>query len=173
MTGALAWLMRRLGVLGIASLAVLAASLAAHVGLVAPLQERSHRLAQELGAALPSAQVRPVKAVPQAQLAAFYGFFERRESADMWLAKLYGVAAASGLDWRSADYRLADARHRLERYHISLPVTGTYAQIRKFLEGALVEVPVASLDHISFRRKESGEPRVEADIVLTLHRLAQ
>lgn len=172
MTGALAQFARRLGALGIASIAVLAASFAAHVALVAPLQERSHRLMQEVRIAMPSQEPRQAKALPQAQLAAFYGFFERPESADVWLAKLYGIASASGLDWRAADYRLADARHRLERYHISLPVSGTYAQIRTFVEGALVAVPVASLDHISFRRKESSEPRVEAEIVLTLHLLS-
>lgn len=166
------WLRRHLGTPGLASLVLLAAAFAAQVAQVEPLRERSARLSQELRAAVPARESAPADTAPQAQLAAFYGFFERRESLDVWLAKLYGVASATGLDWRSADYRLAEARHRLERYQISLPVSGSYAQIRKFVERALVEVPVASLDHISFRRKDAAEPRVEAEVVLTLHLLA-
>lgn len=172
MSGTFALLLRRFGVPGVASLAVLAAAFTAQVAQVAPLRERSAWLAQELRAAKPPQDVVPPSTAPQAQLAAFYGFFERRESPDMWLAKLYAVAGAAGLDWRTADYRLAEARHRLERYQVSLPVSGSYAQIRTFLEGALVEVPVASLDHISFRRKEASEPRVDAEIVLTLYLLS-
>lgn len=152
--------------LGVAAIAVLAAALAAQVILIHPLQDRLQRLAHE------NPQLKQPKAVPNARLAAFYRFFEREESTDLWLAKLYGIASTAGLDWRTADYRLVDARYRLERYHITLPVSGTYAQIRRFVEGALVEVPVASLDHISFRRKDPGAPRVEAEIVLTLHLLA-
>lgn len=171
MNRAVARLVRSMGISGVLSLAVLAAALAMHFAQIVPLRERSARLTQELRAAKPSQDVMPAGTAPRAQLAAFYGFFERRESPDMWLAKLYGVASAAGLDWRTADYRLSEPRHRLERYQINLPVTGSYAQIRAFLERALIEVPVASLDHISFRRKEAGEPRVNAEVVLTLHLL--
>jgi len=52
-----------------------------------------------------------------------------------------------------------------------LPVSGSYTQIRSFLEGALAEIPVLSLDQASFRRKGTNETRIEAEIVLTFHLL--
>jgi hypothetical protein len=154
-----------------AALAVLAAALAARVSLVPLLQERSDQLARELERVSVQPEARSSareSAHPRAQLASFYRFFERAESADVWLAKIYGSAAAAGLDWRNAEYRLAE-QNALQRYHITVPVHGTYAQIRRFVEATLAEVPVGSLDHISFRRKDAGEPRVDAEITLTLH----
>jgi Tfp pilus assembly protein PilO len=104
-------------------------------------------------------------------VAAFYKFFERPERMEDWLAKLYGVALASGLEFKTGDYRLSESRQRIDRYQISLPVTGTYTQIRSFLENVLTEIPVLSLDQASFRRKATNEGRIDAEIVLTLHLL--
>lgn len=164
--------LRRLGPLGGASILLLGASAAVLVAVVLPLQETSDRLDRELQNASQEAApdgLKRVSAAPVSQLAAFYEFFDRSETVDTWLAKLYGAATAAGVELRAGDYRLADSRYHFDRYHISLPVRGSYAQIRAFLEGALAEIPVLSLDHVGFRRKGTSEPRVEADIVLTLH----
>ena len=56
-----------------------------------------------------------------------------------------------------------------DRYEIALPLAGDYAQIRAFLENALLEVPVLSLDQLSFRRKRSNDLAVETDARLSLH----
>lgn len=155
---------RRLDPLGTAAVALLATALTLYLGVVVPLHERMERLAHQ-----PRNPPPRVESAAHAQVASFYRFFERRETADVWLAKLYGIASAAGLDWRTGDYRLADARHGFERYHITLPVTGTYAQVRTFAQTALAEVPVASLDQLTFRRKDPSEARVEAEITLTLY----
>ena len=176
MIGAVTRWLQGLGAFGVACLALLASSAAAYVGLVVPLQQTSQRMHEQLDTAAQDSTRREFQRAsnaPQAQLAAFYAFFDRPESIDVWLAKIHGIASASGLDWRAADYQLAEPRHRLERYRISLPVGGTYAQVRTFLERTLLEVPVASLDHITYRRKETSDLRVEAEIVLTLHLFAQ
>lgn len=110
-----------------------------------------------------------VKPQPAYDLPAFHRFFDRPEKIDDWLAKLYGIATAKGLQLRQADYRLADSRYGIERYQITLPVGGSYAEIRGFLDAALAELPVLSLDQASFRRKSAAEPRVETELVLTLH----
>ena len=57
----------------------------------------------------------------------------------------------------------------IERYEVALPLRGNYARIRAFLENALIEIPVLSLDHVSFRRKSPGDGAVEAEVRLTLH----
>jgi hypothetical protein len=175
MKGMLVQLARELGALGIASLLLIAVSVVFSLAVLGPLDARRATLNHELDGALqrpPSRGLTRVSAsAPSARLDAFYRFFERPERTDEWLAKVYGVATASGLELRSGDYRLAESRERIERYQITLPVTGSYAQIRSFLEGVLAEIPVLSLDHVSFRRKAANEARIDAEVVLTLHLL--
>lgn len=175
MSELLARLRDELGVMTIASLALLAASAAFLAFAVKPLEERALRLDRQLEGvarrAAPEGITRVGASTPAARIASFYRFFEREENTVEWLAKLYGIAGGAGLELRTAEYRLADTRQRIERYQITLPVAGSYAQIRAFLEGALAEIPVLSLDQVSFRRKSAAEPRVEAEVVLTLHLL--
>jgi len=48
-------------------------------------------------------------------------------------------------------------------------VTGSYAQIRAFLENALIQVPVLSLDQVKFHKERANDASVRADVQLTLH----
>jgi hypothetical protein len=134
---------------------------------VRPLEQQSEELDRELGRA-----ARAVKAggtVPASGLRGFYRYFERGERMEDWLAKLYASASAAGLQFRSAEYRVLETRQRIERYQIALPLTGSYAQIRAFVENALVEIPVLSVDQITLRRKQVGDTRLEAEVVVSLH----
>jgi hypothetical protein len=161
-------LFRELGVLGAASLVILLTAIGFSRLVVTPLEERAARLERDTQRLRPDF-VRVSAQRPADQLAAFYRFFERKEQADDWLARLYAAATASGLDFKSADYRLAETRYRIERYTVTLPVAGSYAQVRAFLEAALADIPVLSLDHVQFRRKAPSETRLEAEVALTLH----
>jgi len=154
--------------LALASLAVLAGSVAFLFQFVKPLEERAQRLERDVQ---PTALKRVALDTPAARLEAFHTRLDRAETKDEWLAKLYAAARASGLELRAAQYRLAESRQRIERYEISLPVSGSYSQIRRFLESALADIPVMSLDRASFRRKAITDGRVEAEIVVTLHLL--
>lgn len=106
---------------------------------------------------------------PAYDLRALQRFLDRPEKTDDWLAKLYGIATAKGLQLRQAEYRLTDSRYGIERCQISLPVSGSYAEVRAFLSAALAEIPVASLDQASFRRRSAAEGRIDTELVLTLH----
>lgn len=160
-----------LGSLGFGCLAVLAACAAFHIAFVAPLEREKARLDTVLLETAPRPPARPVTRPDAARVADFYRFFEHDERIDQSLARLYGIASASGLDLRTAEYRLAETRHRFQRYEISLPVRGSYGQVRLFIESSLRELPTLSLDRANLRRKSAGEHRIEADLVLTLHRL--
>lgn len=175
MSGIFARLREELGVLGIAALAILAIALVFFLVAVKPLEEKLARIDRELrdagGRSVPG-YVRTANARdPAWKLAAFYDLFRSDEGKGVWLAKIHGIATSSGLELRSAEYRLADSAGRIERYEITLPVAGTYAQIWTFLESALAEIPMLSLDRVSLRRKSVGEPRAEAEVSLTLHLL--
>lgn len=164
-----------LGVFGIAALVLLGISTLFFFTTIKPLEDRLVRLDHDLQQATRRGVAGIMKtAMPQSrpsQLAAFYRFFESDDGKGVWLAKLHGIATASGLELRSGDYRLAESPGRIERLQIVLPITGTYAQIWTFLEKALAEMPMLSLDQVTLRRKGAGEPRAEADVSLTLHLL--
>jgi hypothetical protein len=170
MKGLLAFVDGQLGALGAAALALLAAGAAFLVLAVQPLEEEQRRLDEQIRLAArgaPSHKAQPAGA--SAKLAAFYAFFRRGEEPTDWLAKLYGSGKAAGLELRSADYRMVETPYPLLRYEISLPVTGSYAQIRAFLASALDSIPTLSLDRVGFRRKRAGDAVVEADLTLTLY----
>ncbi len=160
------------GLLPLVAFALLAGSVVFLMLSVKPLEAQVQRLEREIS----GAQHRPLAGVSRAsvgtsedRLAAFYSHLERSEDAIDWLAKLHGIAKAQGLYSSAGDYRLEESKHRLERYRITLPLSGTYSQIRAFLVIALAECPVLAIDQVSFRRRAASEPRVDADVALTLY----
>ncbi len=175
MKHALQGLKNDLGLLGLGSLGLLALSAVFSLLVVKPLEARLGALEHERHSAQQSEGSDGLKLVgaslQAARVADFYRYFDRQQRVDDWLAKLHGIATASGLELRAGNYRLAETQRRIDRYEISLPVSGSYTQIRSFLEGALAEIPVLSLDQASFRRNGTNEARIEAEIVLTLHLL--
>lgn len=107
---------------------------------------------------------------PAEQLAEFYRFFPRQESASDWMATLYNAAAQQNLNLDQGEYRLAHDRDgKLTRYDIVLPVKGGYVQLRKFIAQALAEVPSLSLDGIAFNRQKIGDAAVDAQLRFTLY----
>ena len=130
------------------------------------LEQAVSRLARSAGAA----EVARPAATPAAKLAAYYAFFDRAEEPIESLAMLYGIARGAGVELRTAEYRTAASDDaRIERYQVVLPLTGSFAQIRTFLDNALGDIPVLSLDQANFRRARANQTQVEAEVVLTLH----
>ena len=150
------------------SLLVLLAVALFHVALVQPLQDRREHLHAQL-ARQQSAATSAASFVP-ARLDGFYRVVARKETSTDWLATLHEIADATGVVLQSAAYRPLPAAGRLERYEMTLPVAGSYAQIREFLTRALAEIPVLSLDELALRRSAPADPRVEADLRMTLHK---
>ncbi|MDH4095770.1 MAG: hypothetical protein OEV81_13425 [Betaproteobacteria bacterium] len=161
-------LLERLGSGGLLALAILAGALAVHAGLQRPLEQDLRALRQQArGGHEPAAMLRV--STPAAQMNAFYGFFDQPVALHEWLAKLYGIGRASGVELPAADYRLQGTGTRLARYQLTLPVRATYSQARAFIANALNEIPVLSVDRASFRRASGNDPRLEVEIVMTLH----
>lgn len=163
-----------LGAAGVAGLALLGTAFAFLALVLQPLEARHAQLERRLERVQPHApQPRPgvvrAGAAPSAQLAAFYGFLERGREPPEWLARLHALAREAGLALPAAEYRLHATGTPLERYEIVLPVSGTYAELRAFLEAALAEIPVLSLDGVSFTRERAEQARLRAELRLTLH----
>lgn len=163
----------RLGRPGMLGALLIAAGAAFLAFALQPLERRHATLLEQSEALLKrkaraNRNVIPVSAA-EGRLASFYAFFRRDDELTDHLARLYAVAARAGVEARTAEYRLAESRSlRLVEYSISMPATGTYSEVRTFIEYALEEIPVLALDHVSMRRKRPADQQVEAEIRFTV-----
>lgn len=104
------------------------------------------------------------------QLVAFYRFFPKLNTVSDWIAKLYDAAVQQNLILDTGEYQLVPARDgQLIRYDITLPVKGSYLQIRKFVAQALEDVPSLALGGITFNRQKIDDAFVDAQIRFTLY----
>jgi Tfp pilus assembly protein PilO len=162
----------QLGGIGLLALGLFAAAaLFLQVGLK-PLEARNDLLQQRLAGSTRQKSLTDAPGSPSqtaAKLAALYGVLETKDQTTDFLAKLNTIGSSAGVELRAAEYRLNKTSNRIERYEITLPVTGTYAQIRTFLGKALAEIPALSLDQVSFRKQRANDPQVQAETRLTLH----
>lgn len=162
-----------LGAFGMLSLALLSLAIAFLLLAVRPLEERARMLDAKLAQAdrnssfKENSKARPSTA--SAKLKAFYAFFDNGEQASDWLEKLHAIAGRTGVELRSADYRMQAAAGRLERYEITLPVSASYTNLRAFLRAALGEIPVMSLDQVVIKRARAGDGQIQAEVRVTLH----
>lgn len=163
-----------LGAAGMAGLVLLAFSAAFLAMVLKPLESRNAELSAELERLSARSAATPGGAGASgssaaAKLDTFYSYLGRGEEATDWLAKLYGIAKATGIDMQSATYKSQAAGKRIERYEIVLPVSGTYLQVRDFLKRSLAEIPVLSLDQMTLKREGRNQAEVQAELHMTLH----
>lgn len=154
-----------LGPVGVLGAVVLAAAATFYGMVVQPLQDENDTLVSRLSRGeAPGSPAQTADRVGE-----LYKLLERPEETTDWLAKLHAIGAATGLQQRSATYKTSAAGERLQRVEIVLPVTGRYSQLRDFLNRALAEIPVLSLDQMTLRRESRSEDLVHAELHLTLH----
>jgi Tfp pilus assembly protein PilO len=166
MKTALFRLRSQLGPVGLAALVLLAAAAAFFVLVLQPLEERNNAIQ----ARLPGIQMD--KAPGGEKVGTVYRYLSKPEETTDWLAKLYAIGSATGVNLNSATYKTQPAgAGPLERTEIVLPLTGNYGQMRDFLKRALVEIPVMSLDQVSLKRESRRDGALSAEVRITLHRV--
>lgn len=100
---------------------------------------------------------------------AFYAGLGSRSQVERQLATLFALAERHDVAWRRGDYKESyDATAGVYQYRLDLPLKGTDAAIWRFCAAAMLDMPYASLDEISFRRETIGDEAVEARVRLTL-----
>lgn len=103
------------------------------------------------------------------QLGTFYEFFPPSATLPDWLDRVYAAAAKRGVALERGEYKVVQERGwRLLRYQITLPVKGTYEQIRGFVADVLAEVPAAAVDEIGLKREGIDATIIEAQVKLTV-----
>jgi hypothetical protein len=119
-------------------------------------------------AARASTAARPVGTAEK--LTAFYGSFPRPLGVPEILDRIYTAADRQKLKLDQAEYRVTqDNVGKLARYQITLPLKGTYPQIRMFVGLVLADIPAVSLENVQFERQKIGDTTVEAKIKLVLY----
>ena len=151
------------------ALAVLALGLYALA--VRPLATQAQSLrdrvaALESSAGNPRRDAEPVR--PATQLAVFYEQLPGVAQAPEVVRQLHAQAQRAGLVLDRGEYRpLPDASAKLVRYQIVLPVRGSYPQVRRFLAGAMRDMPGLALDGIAFQRDRGAAGQLEVQLRFT------
>lgn len=100
----------------------------------------------------------------------FIEFFPERKNVPYWIQKIHTAADKEGIVLERGDYRRPSGEGPVPMpLRITLPVKGSYAQIRRFITATLAEVPTLALDEVSFQRQSARDPRIEAQIRFTLY----
>ena len=156
-----------LGMTGVAGIALFIAAALFMAFVLQPLKAKNRVLEARAGIGRDLGAVQHANAADR--IGAVYQYLEKPEATTDWLAKLYAIGRATGVELQSATYKTQNAGGRLQRYEIVLPLTGSYTQMRDFLKRSLAEIPVLSLDQISLKRENRREGTVQAELRLTLH----
>ncbi len=151
--------------LGVFACAFYASALRPDASRLAELRRQSAQLQAQAGERAASAPQTPAQ-----RLALFYTRFPGRSDIPDQLQKIYAAAKEQGLELEEGDYRLAQGGEgALAQLQISLPVRGSYPQIRKFVDVALADDPTLALDRIEFERQKIGDAALQVKVRLTLY----
>jgi len=159
-----------LGSAGVIGIGVLIFCIPFYFSSVQPAErelQAQRSVAERLNARTP---FQPVSSGGRAEeLRRFYGLFPPLEKLPDQLERVYGLARAAKLELLQGEYRLEKPRVGMPAYRVTLPIRGTYAQIRRFVGTTLKDMPSASLDALRFKRKRIGDPQLEAQVRLTVY----
>lgn len=150
-----------LGALGAIGMVVLAATGVFFLMVIQPMQDERARMENALSKNNSKGN--------STNLGAFYGFLESKDETTDALAKLHAIGTATGVEMQSGNYRTQQAAGRLERYELALPVAGSYAQIRDFLQRSSAEIPVMSIDQLTLKRDNRSQAALQGELRLSLH----
>jgi len=162
-------ILQSLGTPGVLGLGILFFCIPLYFGALLPAERElaDKRLASERRKA--NLPVRNTADPRAAELEAFYALFPPVERLGGELERLYGLARASGLELLQGEYRVEHRAAGLVFYRVTLPVRGTYRQVRGFASAVLTRMPVASIDGLRFERKKPGDALLDAQLRLTIH----
>lgn len=134
---------------------------------LADLKDRVARAERRAAAVRTGAEKLPLS--PASRREQFFNALPAQDKASDFVERIYTAAAAAQLSLERGEYTGVDvANTSLLRYRITLPVKGTYAQVRQFVAGATGSVPGLALDDLALQRQNAGDAQVEARVQLSL-----
>ena len=137
-----------------------------------------HRESAALGAAADDAERSTGRIVRQRQMteapisaaqrfgAAFPSALHRQDR----LAAMLALAVEHQLEPKRSEFQLSlDRDLGLLRYSVTMPLSGSYEQLRDFIEAAQTDDPALGLDRLRLRRASAGATAIEADLTWSLY----
>jgi len=162
--------LQALGAPGVIGVGVLIFCVPFYVSAVRPVERELQAQRQAAERLRERAPVQPVSAGGRAEeIRRFYGLFPPLQELPDQLERVYGFARTANLELLQGEYRLERLTSGMALYRITLPIRGSYPQIRRFVDATLRNMPFASLDTLRFERKKVGEPQLEAQVRLTVY----
>ena len=159
-----------LGIAGIVGIGLLLACAAFWTSAVKPAKEELAAQRAALERMRSRAPMQPVSGAGRAEeLRRFYNLFPSAAALTGELERLHRLARNSRLELAQGEYRLERRPAGLWAYRVTLPVRGSYSEVRNFISAVLKDMPGASIDALRFDRKKADDAQLEAQLRLTLY----
>ena len=162
----------RLGRAGSIGLGLIVLAAGFYGGTMYPEKRRLEALQRDV-AELRERAAKPGRNPPRTaanDLAAFYAFFPAPDELPEILDSVFRAAKRQSLVLERGEYRVTRrGAGGMFQYQVTLPVHGSYPQIRKFVDSALAQVPALALESVHFERQKIGESMVNAKITMAIH----
>jgi hypothetical protein len=157
MTWKIRHLMRRLGPAGLTGITLITVTLAVLLAGILPLRGEIDSLRGELAARplnpIPIVPVLPPDQMLAQELAVFQARFPTVDELANELDALFILTKDKGLELNKGEYALVEkAGGALRRFEVTLPVTGSYSQIRGLILDVLEKLPSTALADIALER---------------------
>jgi hypothetical protein len=159
----------KLGLPGLAGIALLIAAAVVLLGAVQPGMRDIASLKADLASSRSQPQLGR-KYAPAEELALFYDFFPKRDILTTQLRTVHQLAADEEVAIERVDYKLSRiAGTPLWRYQIIFPLITDYATLRRYVASVLKALPNAALEDIELQRTDADAEVLDAKISLALY----
>lgn len=169
---------KQLGIIGLLGLALIMASLAFLDSQYFPMKHALFQAQQQLVQAQSEQAISPIVQVtaPQNSATEFYDFyasFPTRAHLSPALKIIQQTALKHKLTLNRGDYKftlspISQTKNQdIARYEIQLPMSGTYTQMRAFMDEVMQQLPTLALTDLQLKRENIATPAVEARVTFT------
>jgi len=173
----LCWQGARLGVAGKIGLSLFVVAIIFYIGAVLP-QDREVKVLKQHVETIKGRSPLQINGKPGAgrriggdqALKEFYDFFPRIDSSPFWIGELVRVAEIHEVEINSSDFHMTLGEgSSLARYEMTLPIYGSYPQIRAFIADALISVPAMAITGINIKRRDVKSNQLEVGLKVSLY----
>ena len=162
--------LERLGVAGVLGIGTLLACAAFWTSALEPAKKELEAQRAALERLRARTPYQPVATNGRAEeLRRFYNLFPTASGLTAELERLHRLARHSRLELAQGEYRLERRQSGLWAYRVTLPVRGSYPEVRNFLSAVLKDMPGASIDALRFERKKADDAQLEAQLRITIY----
>jgi Tfp pilus assembly protein PilO len=154
----------QMGWQGMAGVALLAVAGILHILVVAPLENQTSHMRQQVEAAQSESGAQG----SGAKVGEFYKEMPGEKDVTGVMASIYAAADSSGVKLKEASFHLENNDGPVIGYVMDFPMTGSYAGIRMLVSRVLANNRYIALDRIDFKRDEISDATLRANVRLTL-----